>query len=338
MVNIKSKKYLYAKEKLNKKLQKQQFRGSIKDNKFLLIDLNYKNGGFGSQFNTINFCLRLGLLFDRTVVFDFSNFGYANLFEDLSKFSIKDLKDFKKVKLDFSKKQNDKVVYFDFAEYFHKSNKPYYDWVPEFWKNSNLDLDFLEGVILSNIKIKKEELSKIKKIEKEIGFKNPIIGVQIRRGDKYTESKPVSIEKFFEKISKISNKNKVKNVFVTSDSDKTFKELPKNLDLNYIYDKNEKRYNVANHLIASKNKELGYQEAFTGLKIIYLLSNCDYLVGQKNTHLMNIASKLKLAKTGSKGLALVGFDYYSNGSKDFFVKKIVRIKRLIERIKLLLLR
>jgi hypothetical protein len=336
--NIKSKSYLKIKKRLHTDLKKQQFGSSIKKNNFIIMDLDYKNGGFGSQINTIAFCLKLGLLFNRTVIFDFKNFGYANLFEDLSNIKIETVNKFEKVPLDFEKKQEDKVVYFDFPQYFHKSKKLFYEWIPNYWLKSGFDKDLFEGEVLSTIKIKNEELKKIKEIEKEIGFKKPIIGVQIRRADKYTESKPVTINSFFNKIKYLSEEKSIINVFVTSDSDKTFSELPKNYKFNYIFDKNEKRYDAANHIIASKNKKLGYQEAFTGLKIIYLLSNCDYLVGQKNTHLMDIASKLKLVSSGSKNLYLVDFEYYSDNIQDFFVKKIVRVKRLFEKLRLSFIR
>lgn len=133
--------------------------------------------------------------------------------------------------------------------------------------------------------------------KERIGFKKPIIGMHIRRGDKTVEHPYIPLKISLKALKNLSDQTGISRVFVTSDNEKIFETLPQDLGLEFIFDKNEKRYNNANHSMLFKEPHLQKDETFTATKIMELLSDCDGIVGPDNAHFSMLAAGKITART-----------------------------------------
>jgi len=70
-----------------------------------------------------------------------------------------------------------------------------------------------------------------------------------------------------------------KTVYIATDDPTVLKQLPTDSGINFIYDDREIRYNNNNAAMVAKNRDLRDQETMTALKNIYLLGDCDYIIG-----------------------------------------------------------
>lgn len=161
-----------------------------------------------------------------------------------------------------------------------------------------------QGIVHNWLRLKDEYKKYIEQKKKRIGFRNPIIGVHIRRGDKHTESPVISLETYLVEIRKLSDRTGIKTVFISTDSDEVieafevikFFSIQQNIE--FIWDRDEVRYNNANHRLVRENPQLKKQETLTAIKVLSLLESCDYLIGQVNVHFVLQPTYLKYARTG----------------------------------------
>jgi hypothetical protein len=274
---------------IHNKLDNLQFHSNIDNGKFLLVKIH--PGGFGAEVSRRLLGLKIGYIFNRTVIFDYKEMLYENCFYplgslDFTQFSLKNIK-----KLNYHKNQKDKIVYFDFQEFIknYKLKKYIENWTPnEFKKKENANY-FLGQLMLRLVPL--PEYKKYIDISfKRLNWQRPIIGCHIRRGDKNTESPYVPLRIYFYYLKKVVLKTGIKKIFITTDSSEIISKLPNIINSNYIYDNQEKRYNNANHKLVKNNKDIKKQETMTALKILIFLSNCDYLIGQINTHFTSLAA------------------------------------------------
>jgi CMP-N-acetylneuraminic acid synthetase len=310
---------------IHNKLNKLQFETPFEDCRFLIIKIPYV--GYGGQLSLRILGMKFAYIFNRTVIFDDSENPYLNCYEPISIFKIDDLKDLKPVKLELYKIQLEQAVYLDFDEYWlNIKNRNYFNnLVPKELSNQNIDKDYLNGQLTLRFKLLPKYLENINNVKNKIHFSKPIIGIHIRRGDKKNESAYVPIRIYNYYLKKAVNESGIKKVFVTSDSEDVILELPQNLGLEYIYDREEKRYNNANHELLTTKPELKEQETLTAIKIIELLSECNYLIGQINTHFTTIAYDLNLVKNSKK----VKIYFVNRNMNDVYINNDPNLLRLL---------
>lgn len=320
---------------IHNKLDELQFLPSIESGKFLIVKIPYV--GYGGQLSMRMLGMRMAYIFNRTVIFEDCNNPYINCYKKTSSYSVEELKHFPVTKLKLYEKQNDKVVYLDFDEYWlNFKNRRYFDkWLPIEIKKQQIKhkKEYFDGQLLLRFKLLPEYEKQIESVKERILFSKPIIGVHIRRGDKKNESSYVPMRIYNHYIKKAVKESGIKKVFVTSDSPDVFSELPQNLGLEYIYDREEKRYNNANHELLTNSPNLKEQETFTAVKIINLLSDCDYIIGQVNTHFTTLAYDIGLTKSdGNTKIYFVNKDLrdtYINNDPNIILKTIDIFKKYI---------
>ena len=106
-----------------------------------------------------------------------------------------------------------------------------------------------------------------------------------KKRDKYAESPVIPLEKYLCKIKKLSEKTGIKTVFLATDSDEVIeaieviRSLSTGLRIEFIWDKEELRYDNANHKFVRDNPQLKRQETLTAIKVLGLLEACDYMIG-----------------------------------------------------------
>lgn len=308
---------------IHDKLDKLQFESSIKDGKFLIVKI--KPIGYGGQLSMRILGMKLAYIFDRTVIFDDKENSYLNCYEPTSSISLSEIKSLPIKKLELYEKQEDQVVYLDFDEYWlsFKNRRYFNNWLPQELTAQHKTVEYFQGQLMLRFKLLPEYIEYVEVAKKRINFSNPIIGIHIRRGDKNTESPYVPMRIYRYYLKKTVKETGIKKVFVTSDSENIFSELPQDLGLEYIYDQKEKRYNNDNHQLITDNPDLKKQETLTAIKIIESLSDCDYIIGQINTHFTTLAHNLNLVKKGNKNsICFVNRDYndtYINNDPNLFL-------------------
>lgn len=319
---------------MHQRLDEIQFGRSFDDSKFVVLDQD--GYGFGAQFERRTLGLQFADMFGRCAVFvNECNPPYAPCFEPTSQFTYADIKHLPQGTLDFNDPdQEDKVAFFDFDTFWENPaiNLPVYHWVPDSFKDIRHLLDrprpnwvapefkemdsprrLYEGQLLSRFKYLPMYEAGIAEVKERIGFKSPIIGVHIRRGDKEHEAPYVPIGKFHSEILRAVQETGITRVFVTSDDPNVFAALPNQDKIEYIYDDKEPRYNNANHSMLAEKPELAEQETLTALKIYDLLSCCDVIIGQNNAHLTNLAiCRNEATRLGQGDYRMTRGDYVSS--------------------------
>lgn len=308
---------------IHDRLDDLQFRRSFEDTKFVVLDQD--GFGFGAQLHRRVLGLQFAYMFDRTVVFvNEHNPPYAPCLEPTGQYTYNDIKDLPQEKLKYTKEQQAKVAFFDFDSFWKDINltKKISEWVPQeiekhakeitpiqdnrHWQDPTIykispARRYLEGQLLSRFKYLPGYKAAIEDVKHKIGFTNPIIGVHIRRGDKSSEEPYVPLRRYHAEIVRAVSETGIKRVFVTSDDPGVFADLPKQDKIEYLYDKEEPRYNNANHILIRDTPELARQETLTALKIYDILSYCDVLIGQNNAHLTLLAAARNSARTMGTG-------------------------------------
>jgi hypothetical protein len=322
------------------RLETLQFGEPEATSRYLLIPQD--EYGFGAQVHRRVLGLKLGYMTNRTVVFEKEDYGpYLACFEPTSRLQKEDLEVMKAVTLDPEGQQTEPLVYWDFESSW--ADQPAFwrlhDWVPEEFRALGLDFQFLEGLILQRLRVLPEFAQEIEAICERIGFSHPVIGVHIRRGDKSSEAPYVPLRKYNAEILAAVKRTGICKVFVTSDDPDVFSDLPDQERIEYIYDKEEPRYNNANHLLIQENSALRRQETLTALKIYELLRRCDFIVGQDNAHLTNLAVSRRVADLdGENRSCRIPGDYTMHFRKadlaDWVEVLLFRVRRFRRKYKL----
>ena len=256
--------------------------------------------GFGGQVSRRLLGLQIGLMLNRTVIFEKPNDPpYVTCFHPFAKYTFEDVSHLPASPLDFQRDQPDQAVRFDFESFW--SNRQLRSrvgsWVPPEIASFACGRMLLEGLLASRCRLLNEFEQYVADAKRRIAFEPPIIGLHVRRGDKTVETPYVPLHALLQQVVSLSKQTGVRRVFVTSDSDKTFEELPRDLGLDFIHDPDEKRYDNANHLFLMSRPELQRQETLTAVKILELLSACDGVVGQDNAHFAKLAAARIVART-----------------------------------------
>ena len=275
----------------HEKLDALQFGQSLDEARFLIVD--QEPHGFGGQVSRRMLGLQLGYILNRTVVFRLPNDPpYVTCYQPFSKFTYQDIADFPAPNANFEIEQRDKVVQFDFQAFWlnERIRRWFYPWTPPEFSSLKCARLIFDGEILSRFYLLDEFSEYVEATKTRIGFEHPIIGLHVRRGDKEIETPYVPLAVLLERVEAIREQSGVNRVFVTSDSDEIFDELPQDRGFEYVYDDEEKRYNNSSHLFLEAHPEFQEQETFTAVKVLETLSACDWIVGQDNAHFARLAA------------------------------------------------
>ena len=271
------------------KLQIIQYGIPFKEAKFII--LNLRDCGFAaSALSGLSVSLVYCYLYNRTLLVNDSHFLYDFCYEPISIHSLKEInrEDIKKeVKFNLSP-QKEKAVHVTEPFHFPLSrilNSVHPLSLPE-------PAFYIRGLILGAfLKLKQEYKLHIEERKKAIGFKNPIIGVHIRKGDVKTNPilryRDIPFQTYSEVIEQIVDKTGIRTVFVTTDSEEVIQKLPKNSGIDFIYDDKEIRYANNNEDMMREHQELKKQETMASVKNIRLLSECNYIIGSRSSWFIN---------------------------------------------------
>ena len=221
--------------------------------------------------------------------------------EPTGKYSFGDVKHLQMPTFKFDKNQKDKAVFFDFDTFWlnEELKKPIYEWIPTSFIEAGFNRHYFDGQLLRRLKFTHEFQDYVEEAKQRIGYKHPIISLHIRRGDKYQEAPYVPLALYRNAIKTMSEATGIRKVFVTSDSEDAIHEIQRGIDLEFVWDDEEQRYDNANHTLLKKHHDLAIQETFTAVKILELLASADKIVGPDNAHLTNLAVALNSARTGN---------------------------------------
>ena len=266
-----------------------QYLSNYENVKFIIFNMDH--GGFGAMFARRKLALQFGLYFNRVVLFSYGGYVYDEPFEEVSNFTLKDVNKEPLSAFRYETNQSDKVVYFNFYDYWNRS-----DIRNKYHERSMFDINFIEfsGILLNSLKLKQEYQDALDIKTKELlPNNNKIIGLHIRRGDKEVESPFIPVDVYIEELKRIQEATGIGTVYVCSDSSIAIKELEQKLTgFEIIYDKQENRHNnkINNINMVLESPSLAKIETFNCIKNIYLLTKCDYIVGQSNVQFAKLAA------------------------------------------------
>ena len=155
-----------------------------------------------------------------------------------------------------------------------------------FFERLPYQYEYVTGLLLTSfLELQEQYRERIEKCKTEIDFpSSPVIGCHIRRGESIFKMSVNSGEdddmacyiKCIEALAEITSS---KTVYIATDDPMVLKQLPADSGINFIYDDREIRYNNHNREMVEKNRDLRDQETMTAVKNIYLLGDCDYIIG-----------------------------------------------------------
>ena len=280
------------------KMRLLQFETLAEDARFLIVQPHYKVGSTGTLVALIT-GLRLGYLYDRTVLYDHGKSPYDFCFKPIGIHSLGNtgLQTQKQPAFNFLL-QRERTVSFGSGcsnmawRLAREGHLPiqygirYSDInhaTPLHMPYSSL---YVDGLLLNSfLELKEEYQEHIYSREREIGLdkQQSVIGLHARFGDVKTDGtcyyRNHSATNFLQAIERVVSESGIKTVFVTTDSPGFLQRLPRDSGITFIYDEQEKRYNNLNNSMVRIRPELKKQETMTAIKNAYLLSGCDYIVG-----------------------------------------------------------
>ncbi len=280
------------------KMRLLQFETLAEDARFLIVQPHYKAGSIGELVTLIT-GLRLGYLYDRTVLYDDGKSPYDFCFKPIGIHSLRNtgLQTQKQPTLNFLLERERAVRFGPYCsniawQMAREVDMPirygirYSDinyTAPLHMPHSYL---YVDGLLLNSfLELKEEYQEHIYSREREIGLdkQQPVIGLHARLGDTKVGRGQVyrkhSDANFLQAIERVVSESGIKTVFVTTDSPEFLQRLPRDSRITFIYDEQEKRYNNHNNSMVRIRPELKKQETMTAIKNAYLLSGCDYIVG-----------------------------------------------------------
>ena len=279
-------------------LHELQWQADLATGKFVIVGQDPH--GFGGQISRRQLGLQIGYMLNRTVIFERPDDPpYALCYQPFGKYTPEDVAHLPIAPLRFGQHQAEQVTHFDFSSFWQDTQIRARSsiWVPPQLAPFPCGRLLFEGLLLAPFRLLEDYAQHVEAAKARIGFEQPIIGLHVRRGDKEVETPYVPLPVLMEQVMELRDKTGISRVYVTSDSDKTFAELPRDAGLDYVYDHEEKRYDNANHLFLLRHPELQKQETLTAVKILELLSDCNYVVGQDNAHLPKLAAARIAART-----------------------------------------
>ncbi len=148
----------------------------------------------------------------------------------------------------------------------------------------------IDGEVLKWMRWLPSVRSEIEVSRQRLGVSASTLGVHLRRGDKTVEAAYVPARHVNAAIARVFEAWRFDSIFLASDSPQAAEEIELPRGVALIFDREEKRYNNANHKMLFRNPDLAWQETLTAAKNLALLSVCGGVVGQDNAHFATLAS------------------------------------------------
>ncbi len=268
-----------------------QFATPVEDARFLIAVAN--SAGMGSSLSALTKGLRLGYLYGRTVLYDEGRLLYDFCFKPIGIHSLEKAELKAKKHIPFNlRSQQERTVRFILGyssmawrlENETRMNMRSGLQLPEINYAAPLNrlphgYLYMEGLLMDSfLELKEEYKEHIQNRKRDMGFAGPVIGLHARMGDTDIGRKH-SIENYLQASARVVSEAGIKTVFITTDSPEFLRQLPRDSEVTFIYDEQEKRYDNNNAWMVRENPKLRKQETMTAIKNMYLLSECDYIVG-----------------------------------------------------------
>jgi hypothetical protein len=139
-----------------------------------------------------------------------------------------------------------------------------------------------------------------------------VLGIHVRQGDKGVEvGRLKTWAQYQKRIEADIDPTQVDLVFLTSDSPDVIqqaKEALPGLGFPKVVAFDERRTNGAVHQLLTAGKEDGLEQGTIALSNIWLLSQCDRLVGTFSSSFFKLAYELRFARLGGEGRHAEGLD------------------------------
>lgn len=154
----------------------------------------------------------------------------------------------------------------------------------------------LEGMIFNWMKPTPSMAAYCRLRAEQLEVDSDCLGVHFRRGDKAVETAFVPASEFNRQIAQIHSRWPFNKLFLASDSPLAPDEIKCPPGVRLLFDKEEQRYNNANHKMLLKSPELVDQETRVAFKNIALLAMCGGVVGQDNAHFATLSASSIMAR------------------------------------------
>jgi hypothetical protein len=257
--------------------------------------------GLGAQISRRVLGLRLGLHYDRTVVFvRDDDWPYAQSFERQYSSEIlppvwADTPDF-----DFDDPDGADVARFNFWKWWDNPKKDtrFLEAAPHGLTNIPEASRIYDGILLCFLRLCPSMESYVAEEASRLKVDDGVIGVHVRRGDKKVETPYIGIDVISANIQRLVGMSGRTRVFLATDDPDVYGRLLSKAKANYeiIYDASEPRYNNANHRLLMKRPELADIETRTAIKNIMILAKCHMVLGQTNAHFASLAASMICAR------------------------------------------
>lgn len=283
-----------AKAIIRDRLVELQFRSPKK-----LLLMRQDPTGLGGQISRRILGLRLGLYYDRTVVFTRDDdWPYTQSFErcyapDLRVPSWDETPDF-----DFNGPNDTEVAKFNFWKWWEDRARDdrFLLTTPSCLADVPESSRIYDGILLSFLTLRPAMEAIVQSAVTRFNIADNAVGVHIRRGDKNVETPYLSIATIAAETRRLLDRAQIARVFLATDDPDVRDKLAGELPCEIIYDATEARHNNANHRFLMKHHELAEIETTTAIRNIMLLSNCYMIVGQSNAHFATLAASLISAR------------------------------------------
>ena len=250
--------------------------------------------GLGAQISRRVLGLRLGLHYNRTVVFTRDDdFPYVQSFQRMHSVEVAE--------------QWDRVPDLNLDGIANEGARRFNFW--KWWDDPGRDVRFTievphclrevpdasliyDGILALYLKLKPEWASYVEERRRELKIDTGVVGLHVRRGDKNVETPYVSLDTYRRSVEAVLMRLGGNRVFLASDDPKVVARLSRVAHLEILYDAGETRRNNANHRFLMKHPEFALDETRTAIKNIMLLASCGMIVGQRNAHFASLAASM----------------------------------------------
>lgn len=256
--------------------------------------------GLGGQISQRIAALRIGLAFDRKIVFERKDDPpYTQVFEDLNPVDLPTCKATQVFSL--SNKIIDDVCFVDaLQKEFSDLNNESYRVICERFKIPFEMREIVDGAIFDWMTYLESVREAVERDKKRLGIDSETLGVHIRRGDKTVETPYVPEDILNREVKRAIEEGLYRSVYIASDSPKALSMIRIPSGMRVIFDENEKRYNNANHKMLFKYPERAVEETYSAIKNIDILRSCGGIVGQNNAHFACLAASYILYKSDDR--------------------------------------
>lgn len=255
--------------------------------------------GLGAQISRRILGLRLGLYYNRTVVFvRDDDWPYTQSFE--RQYSSELLPPTWEETPDFNFDDPDGAVAarFNFWKWWDNPEKDarFLEAVPSGLANIPDANRIYEGILFCFLRLCPSIESYVYCAASRLKIDDSVIGVHVRRGDKKVETPYIGIDVIRTQIQRLLEISGRKKIFLATDDPNVYEHLSSKANYEIIYDASESRYNNANHRLLMKHAELAEMETKTAIKNVMLLANCHMILGQTNAHFASLAASVICAR------------------------------------------